>query len=243
VSNLSGLIPNTSYYIRAYATNSLGTSYSSGGSGITTLDSSSWVCATLKKIKHCFYPGVNNTCNLTSPAGSDNQTTCINTSITNITYATTGCTGVTVTGLPYSVTGAWLANVVTISGTPTNSEYGKLDGSGTWNYTVKLNGGFGQCNNTGTITVRPNNTVVLTSAVGTNAQTVSSGSPITNITYATTGATGATVTGLPTGINGTWSSNVVTISGTHTGTAAYTYTVTLTGGCGVITTIGTITYI
>ena len=46
---------------------------------------------------------------------------------------------------------------------------------------------------------------------------------------------------LPTGVTGTWAANVVTISGTPTvAGAAFTYTVTLTGGCGVITTTGTI---
>ena len=46
---------------------------------------------------------------------------------------------------------------------------------------------------------------------------------------------------LPTGVTGTWAANVVTISGTPTvAGAALTYTVTLTGGCGVITTTGTI---
>ena len=91
------------------------------------------------------------------------------------------------------------------------------------------------------ITVTPNNTINLTSAVGTNAQTVCVGIPITNITYATTGATGATVTGLPTGVTGAWLANVVTISGTPTvAGAALTYTVTLTGGCGNVTTTGTI---
>ena len=81
----------------------------------------------------------------------------------------------------------------------------------------------------------------MTSAAATTAQTVCIGTPITNITYSTTGATGATVTNLPTGVTGTWAGNVVTISGTPTvAGAALTYTVTLTGGCGVITTTGTI---
>jgi hypothetical protein len=64
----------------------------------------------------------------TSATGTDAQTVCINTPITNITYATTGATGATVTGLPAGVTGVWAANVVTISGTPTVA--------GTFNYTV-----------------------------------------------------------------------------------------------------------
>ena len=77
--------------------------------------------------------------------------------------------------------------------------------------------------------------------MGTDAQTVCINTPITNITYATTGATGATVTNLTDRSNRTWAANVVTISGTPTvAGAAFTYTVTLTGGCGVITTTGTI---
>ena len=91
------------------------------------------------------------------------------------------------------------------------------------------------------ITINPNNTVSLTSAAGTNAQTVCISTPIAPITYATTGATGATVSNLPTGVTGTWAGNVVTISGTPTvAGAAKTYTVTLTGGCGTITATGTI---
>ena len=131
------------------------------------------------------------------------------------------------------MTGSWLANVVTISGTPT--------ASGPFTYTVTLTGGCGVVTTTGTITVTPNNTVNRTSPVGTDAQTVCINTAITNITYATTGATGATVTGLPAGVTGTWLANVVTISGTPTVAGPFTYTVTLTGGCGVITTTGTIT--
>src|ERR1035437_2027485 len=175
----------------------------------------------------------NNTVNRTSPVGTDAQTVCINTAITNITYATTGATGATVTGLPAGVTGSWLANVVTISGTPT--------ASGPFTYTVTLTGGCGVMTTTGTITVTANNTVSLTSAASTNSQTKCINRAITNITYSTTGVTGATVTGLPAGVTGTWFSNVVTISGTPTAAGPFTYTVTLTGGCGAITTTGTLT--
>jgi hypothetical protein len=176
------------------------------------------------------YP--DNSIHLTSPGGTDAQSVCINTAITNITYATTGATGATVTGLPAGVTGSWLTNVDTISGTPI--------AEGPFTYTVTCTGGYGLITATGTITVRPNNTVALTSAVGTDHQTVAHNTPITNITYATTGATGATVTGLPPGVTGSWLTNVVTISGTPTATGPFTYTVTLTGGCGLITTTGDI---
>ncbi|MEO7530087.1 MAG: HYR domain-containing protein, partial [Sediminibacterium sp.] len=64
---------------------------------------------------------------------------------------------------------------------------------------------------------------------------------ITNITLATTGATGATFAGLPAGVTGSWSGNAVTISGTPTVAGTYSYTVTLTGGCGNVSTSGSIT--
>ncbi|WP_343704958.1 GEVED domain-containing protein [Flavobacterium sp.] len=179
----------------------------------------------------------NNTVSLTSGAGTNSQTVCINSAITNITYSTTGATGATVTGLPAGVTGGWSGNVVTISGTPTASA------GSPFNYTVTLTGGCGTVSATGTITVNPNNTVSLTSGAGTNSQTVCINSAITNITYSTTGATGATVTGLPAGVTESWSGNVVTISGTPTASSGspFNYTVTLTGGCGTVTTTGTIT--
>ncbi|HLO55376.1 MAG TPA: PKD domain-containing protein, partial [Saprospiraceae bacterium] len=91
--------------------------------------------------------------------------------------------------------------------------------------------------------------LTLTSAVGTNAQTVCINSPITNITYSNTtalGATGATFSGLPTGVTGVWAGDVVTISGipsTSVG-SPYNYTVTLVGGsCDGIIATGTITVI
>ncbi|GIV29928.1 MAG: hypothetical protein KatS3mg028_0994 [Bacteroidia bacterium] len=75
----------------------------------------------------------------------------------------------------------------------------------------------------------------LSSAPGTDNQTVCENTAITNITYAITGATGATVTGLPAGVTGNFASNTVTISGTPTATGTFNYTVTLTGGCGNVT--------
>jgi hypothetical protein len=84
------------------------------------------------------------------------------------------------------------------------------------------------------------------SAAGTDAQTRCTGAALTNITYTLGGsATDATVTGLPTGVTGTYNSvtKVFTISGTPTAPAsgAYSYTVTATGGCGSPVAAGTIT--
>ncbi|KAB1154125.1 beta strand repeat-containing protein, partial [Flavobacterium luteum] len=174
-----------------------------------------------------------NTVSLSSAVGTDAQTKCINTAITTITYVTTGATGATFLGLPDGVSGLWVGNLATISGTPTES--------GTFGYTVDLTGGCGTITATGTITVTANNTVSLSSAVGTNAQTKCINTAITTITYATTGATGATFSGLPAGVTGSWVGDVATISGTPTASGTFNYTITLTGGCGTVTGTGTIT--
>jgi hypothetical protein len=91
-----------------------------------------------------------------------------------------------------------------------------------------------------TINVAFANTITLSSAAGTDSQTKCITTAITNITYSTTGAAGATFSGLPTGVNGSWSGNVVTISGTPTVSGTFNYTVNLTGGCGTVTKTGTI---
>ena len=172
--------------------------------------------------------------NKTVSAASSTPTLCISTPLTAITHTTSGATGIgTATGLPAGVTANWATNTITISGTPT--------AAGTFNYSIPLTGGCGIISATGTITVTAANTITLTSAVGTNNQIRCINTAITNITYSTTGATGATFSGLPTGVNGGWASNVVTISGTPTVAGTYNYTVTLTGGCGTVTANGTIT--
>ena len=176
----------------------------------------------------------NNTATRSSAVATETQVVCINTAISNITYATTVATGANVSNLPSGVSSSWSNNILTISGTPTVAGSAKT-------YTVNLTGGCGVFTTTGTIVVTPNNTVTRTSGASTIAQTVCINSAITSITYSTTGATGATFSGLPAGVNGVWSNNTITISGTPTiSVAAQTYTVTLLGGCGVITTTGTI---
>jgi len=75
--------------------------------------------------------GVGCSISLTSDAVTENQTICFNIAIQEITYSTTGATGATFSGLPNGVSGSWSADVVTLSGTPTEA--------GTFNYTVTLN--------------------------------------------------------------------------------------------------------
>jgi len=85
--------------------------------------------------------------------------------------------------------------------------------------------------------------ITLSSAAGTNNQTVCVNSAITPITYSTVGATGVTLTGLPGGVNGSLSGNIVTIRGTPSTTGTFNYNVTLTGGCGSTSASGTLTVI
>lgn len=92
--------------------------------------------------------------------------------------------------------------------------------------------------------VPPTCTIDLASAAGTTNQVLCQGLPIENIVYTTTGsATGATVTGLPTGLTSVYNANTFTISGTPSQTGTFNYTVT-TVGCSVnATQNGTITVV
>ena len=217
-----GYIANVIVYNRVLSTQEIAANYNATIGRVTGASSASVIST------------VTNSIVLTSAAVTKSQSVCNNTAITNITYATTGATNATVTGLPNGISGTWNNNVVTISGTPSQA--------GTFNYTVTLVGGCNPTTAQGTMVVNlTNNTISLTSATGTNNQSSCRNATITNITYATTGATNATVTGLPQGVSGIWNNNVVTISGTPVPTSGtFNYTVTLTGGCGTITANGSI---
>jgi len=89
-----------------------------------------------------------------------------------------------------------------------------------------------------TMTVTPDATISLTSA--NNNQTICNGDSLVNITYNIANATGATITGIPTGISGSYNSGVFTISGTPSQIGTFNYTVTPIG-CGGNTATGTIT--
>ncbi|MGG9972291.1 hypothetical protein ACQ33O_10900 [Ferruginibacter sp. SUN002] len=176
------------------------------------------------------------TVSLTSAGATTSQTPCRNTAITSITYSISGtATGAGVTGLPTGVTGSFAAGVFTISGTPTVA--------GTYNYTVTTSGGTcGTATASGSITVgQPS--VTLTSTGSTSTQTPCANTAITPITYSIGGtAGGASVTGLPSGVTGSYAAGVYTISGTPTVAGVYNYTVTTTGGaCAAVNATGTIT--
>ncbi len=170
---------------------------------------------------------------ITLNSGNNNQTVCINTAIANIQYTVAGTgTGVNITGLPAGVTYSYTAGLVFINGTPTVS--------GTFTYTATTTGTCTPATATGTITVTAAANLVLTSAAGTNNQNVCRNVAISNITYMVNGATGATVTGLPAGVTGSYSAGTYTISGIPTVNGTFNYTVTTSGGCGTGTATGTI---
>ena len=92
------------------------------------------------------------------------------------------------------------------------------------------------------VIIAPDGTITLTSAPGTDNQTVCMNSPITNITYAVGGSiNGGSVSGLPAGVSGSYAGGVITITGTPTVSGVFNYTVTTTGPCFKPDAFGTIT--
>ena len=166
-------------------------------------------------------------------AASSLPALCISTPLTAITHTTSGTTtGIgTATGLPAGVTAAWASNTITISGTPT--------ASGTFNYTIPVNGCGGAVNATGTITVNP-----LVAGAASATPTVPINVLMTNVTHSTTAATGiGAATGLPPGVIATWAANTITISGTPTALGTFAYSIPLVGTCGTANATGTITVV
>jgi uncharacterized protein (TIGR02145 family) len=91
-------------------------------------------------------------CLITNSAGTPSPSSSLveNTALTApIRIATTGATGIDTiaSGLPPGVRAEWSANEITIFGTPT--------AAGTFEYKIRLTGGCGTVNATGTITVNP----------------------------------------------------------------------------------------
>jgi gliding motility-associated-like protein len=147
-----------------------------------------------------------------------------------------------ISGLP--ATGVWTltepASNKTITGLGTKGSFTGLT-PGAYTFTVTNDAG---CTSlpTNSVVIRAvvNNTIVLTSAIGTDAQTLEAGNKITDITYKTTGANGATFVELPTGVAGEWKDSIITIKGTPTVEGIFNYVINLTGGCGSVPAGGVI---
>lgn len=85
------------------------------------------------------------TLTLSSASMTDKQSVCVGSSITTISYTTTGVTGANFTGLPSGITGSWTSGVATINGTPSQM--------GVFNYGVKIASTCDTATATGTITI------------------------------------------------------------------------------------------
>ena len=171
---------------------------------------------------------------ITLNSNNDNQTLCINTPLENIQYTLGGtAAGASITsgGLPAGVSLSVNGGVVFISGTPTQA--------GTFNYTMTTSGDCAPVSASGTIIVTPDVTFSLTSA--NSSQTLCINTAVEDIVYDVNGATSASVTGLPSGVSGSYSAGKFTISGTPSESGTFNYSVTSSGGCGTATTTGTIT--
>ena len=152
-----------------------------------------------------------------------------------------------VDGLPAGLTQTYSSTNkrITIAGSPSVSITQTTD----FDYTVRTNGLCSEMNETGTITVKPNSFLTLTSAASSTSQINSravcnEGQSIVPITYSIGGGTFAfQASGLPNGVQAQ-SSGVgsITISGipdtTDTEITVYTYTISTTGNaCGPETSL------
>jgi uncharacterized protein (TIGR02145 family) len=94
---------------------------------------------------------------------------------------------------------------------------------------------------TGNITVSA--TPACSAGAASTTPTLTVNTALTNITHATTSATGIGIAiGLPAGVSAAWSADVITISGTPTASGTFSYTIPLTGtSCSAVNATGTIT--
>ena len=165
------------------------------------------------------------TITLTSGSGSINQAVCQGSAILPITFTVGGgATGIIIPTLPagLTLTSDPLTGIYTIQGNPLVN--------GIFNFPITTTG----CPKTLFITISNVNSAVgitLTSAVGTDNQTLCQtnfNSPISPITYTVIGATNVVVNGLPTGVSAVYSPTTgqLIISGTSTQAGIFNYTIT-----------------
>jgi hypothetical protein len=149
--------------------------------------------------------------------------------------------------MPYETDVTKLTPAVTVSPAANYLPIGEQDFTNPVIYTVTAED---ETEKDYTVTVNiniPAPTIILASAVGTNVQLVKKDVAITDIVYTLNYSTGATVVGLPEGVDGVYDNGTYTISGIPTTTEykAYNYTITATSLDGYVgndvTITGTIT--
>ena len=191
---------------------------------------------------------------LVSASGTDAQvgTTgiCIGSPIQTIIYELSNNGSVNVFGLPPGLSPNYSGNILTISGIPTSS----VTSSTIYTYTVSTTGSNCQPETsiTGTIELHSLQEITLSSAVGTDNQTICNSGPVSGlvtITYQLGGSTqGYTISPpLPSGIGAVYDpvARIITISGSPTklvtNTTVYPYNITTSGtNCSPTTISGNI---
>ncbi|AXB55749.1 T9SS sorting signal type C domain-containing protein [Flavobacterium fluviale] len=175
--------------------------------------------------------------NPTSVGGNIAGGATVCTGLNTTTLTLSGHTGL-VTKWQSSPSSTFASSITDISNTTTTLIATNLTAT-TYYRAVVASGACIAANSTvATITVNQVHTIT----AGAN-RSVCQNNAMTNITMTLGGgATGATVTGLPSGVTSSVASGVLTISGTPTVSGQFTYNVTTTGNsCTVATTSGTIT--
>ncbi len=237
------------------------TTYNSGGEvlggGTGVWSSSNALVATVNSATGLVTPLTSGTTNIIftitggcngTPSAQQTLTVTPDAAVSTVTGTSPLCIGATTTynagGVVFGGgTGSWsssnpiVATVNAITGVVTTLT------SGTTNIIYTIVSG---CNGTvfaqqGLI-VLPNSTLTLTSAAGTDNQTICITSPIVNITYAIGGSgTGATIAGLPAGLTGAYNAGVFTISGVPAFVGTFNYYIVTIGLCSVqVSATGTI---
>jgi hypothetical protein len=165
-------------------------------------------------------------------AVNKDQTVCLNSAIANMEFpVNSSVNSVQVTGMPAGVSGVIQGGNFVISGTPAEV--------GTFNYTLNTVGSCISASTTGTLTINPD--VTISDPTNKN-QEICINTAIDAIEFTITEpGTGAAVTGLPVGLNGSFNNGILTISGTATEAGSFDYEVTTTGECVQVSQTGTIT--
>jgi subtilisin-like proprotein convertase family protein len=120
----------------------------------------------------------------------------------------------------------------------------KITPNATSTYFVNAEGGCSANTLSRNVTVTVNIKPIISLFSGNDNQTVCMNSPITNIVYTGTNITGANVTGLPPGVNGSLEDGRFVIKGQPANFGSFDYTVTTTGAlvpCSNVSITGTIT--
>jgi len=179
--------------------------------------------------------------NTITDASNKDQTVCINQPLINMEFPVNSTvTSVNSTGLPTGIAGSISNGKFILSGSPTQA--------GTFAYSLTTAGTCQTATTTGTIIVNPDVTI---NSPANNDQSLCINTAINNIEFIITSpGTGATVTGLPEGLNTSFSNGILTISGipTEAGAVAgengvFNYTVQTEGDCVQTSESGTITVI